>query len=149
MDRSLIRRLRTAAERGYTIANAPSYAKALGGKGTETSAAELLKLALGAKAEAVGSNPSKEETKVVEPVAPPETPKEVAEVEKAEPPVEDAKAEEAASEGAPAEEPEGGPDYADMSKEDLYKVAQRLGISGRTKMDKEELLAAILEVSQS
>jgi hypothetical protein len=123
MDRALIRRLRTAAARGYTVANASAYAKALGGNGTETSAAELLELALQAKADVVAPAPAP----VVE-----EPPAE-------EPPAEEPPAEEEAPE-AVAEL-----DLSKMTKDELYEVAQERDIPGRSKMDKDELLAALQE----
>src|SRR5690606_4237135 len=126
MDRALIRRLRTAAARGYTVANAAEYAKALGGDGSETSASPLLALALGAKAEVTkkpkakaAPAPVQEEVVVEEKVV----------VEETAPETEAAEETKSAEETEEAEAPKA---FSDMSKSELYEVAQELDIPGRS-----------------
>jgi hypothetical protein len=48
-----------------------------------------------------------------------------------------------AEQGGPGDEPTAGGVDANATKEHLYEVAQRLGIEGRSSMDKEDLVAAI------
>jgi hypothetical protein len=142
MDRALIRRLRTAAARGYTVAHASEYAKALGGDGSETTASALLALALGAKAEAVKAAPAPEAAPVEVVVV-----EETVVVEKTEPTETAETAETEETEDAEKETEEAPKAFSEMSKSELYEVAQDLDIPGRASMDKKELLAAVVEAA--
>ena len=117
---SLILRLTTAADRGYDVAKAADYALMLGGDGSETSASELLNLAMKAKDAGLVIEPA--------PVAEPEL---TIEPEKA--PVEEDQGE-LFEEEKPLE---------DMTKAELVVVAQGVDLPRHSRMLKAELLAAL------
>ena len=45
--------------------------------------------------------------------------------------------------GRPRETPPSEPDYEELTRDDLYRIAQELDVSGRSRLSKRELIAAI------
>lgn len=143
---TLIRRLRTAAARGYGVGAAAKYAKMLGGDGSEKSARGLLALAKKAEAKAKGSsdaNPN--EPEVIAPL------EEEIEIEIDMGPIVEADEIDEDPDDDEGAEPDllekagltSRKELRGMTREDLYDVAQKVDLTGRSDLNKRDLLKAL------
>ena len=116
---SLRARLLRASQRGYGVARAGDYAKALGGTGDETSAAELLALCDAALSGEPPTKPKPAPKKAAPPPPPAPEPEEDE--------MEDEESEEA-------------PPYEEWLKADLAAEAEARGLEVKSSMTKAELV---------